>query len=496
MSKGIVMELKGSSIIVMTQEGRFERIPRKGRTCSVGEEITYTRKAMRRSRIYAAASGLAVAGIIFFVMIGGLLNTGSNIQVAAYVTMDINPSVELALDDAEIVREVRGLNADGSRMAEAVRVEGKPLPQATSVIMGWLEQSHLSKGEGDIIISSTVVGDSRKVSDVLLADKMEKQVMEYLRSNHSSELEKYVVAAFAAPADVRSEARTHQLSTGKYAIYLNAKSMGTHIDLEEFRNKSLYVIGQQTGGINKLIDRSNPIKKSSLNDWLAMEKKGSWNQDNTAMPKESEADPQAETAPTPTPTPVQTPVSTPPSTVKPEETHKPVSSAKPASTPTPSDSKWVNPYKSSGNAEIMREQWLKQQEERKQEAIRKQKDKEEKEKKEKKEREEKKKKEKEERDKKKHQDDDDDRDDDDDNDKRGRYDSSVDFHSKIAVHKQPDSKSVQYEIRAAVKTAGTLTGSKGNFAAAARPYFTVSVSWAPDHRKESKTAAGSSNKWR
>ncbi|WP_068776241.1 anti-sigma factor domain-containing protein [Paenibacillus sp. FJAT-26967] len=491
MSKGIVMELKGSSIIVMTQEGRFERIPRKGRTCSVGEEITYTRKAIRRSRIYAAASGLAVAGIIFFVMIGGLLNTGSKIQVAAYVTMDINPSVELALDDAEIVREVRGLNADGSRMAEAVRVEGKPLPQATSVIMGWLEQSHLSKGEADIIISSTVVGDSRKVSDVLLADKMEKQVMEYLRSNHSSELEKYVVAAFAAPADVRSEARTHQLSTGKYAIYLNAKSMGTHVDLEEFRNNSLYAIGKQAGGINKLIDRSNPIKKNSLNDWLAMEKKGSWNQDNTAMPKESEADPKTEAAPTPTP--VQTPVPTPGTTVKPEETHKPASSAKPTPVPTPTNSKWVNPYKSSGNAEIMREQWLKQQEERKQEAIRKQKDKEEKEKKEKKEREEKKKKEKEERDKKKRQDDDDDRDDDDDNDKRGRYDSSVGSHSKIAVHKQPDSKSVQYEARAAVKTAGTLTGAKDNFAAV-RPYFTVS--WTSDHKKESKTAAGSSNKGR
>ncbi|WP_405080347.1 anti-sigma factor domain-containing protein [Paenibacillus chitinolyticus] len=360
MSKGIVMELKGNSIIVMTEEGRFERISKKGRNCQVGQEIRYkSTRGFGRSQILVLTSGLTAAAIICFVFIGGLLNMGSQVKVAAYVTMDVNPSVELALDDEEIVREIRGLNQDGAQMAKALHVEGKPLTQAASVILDWLDQGPLAKGEGDIIISSTVVGNQRKVSDVLLADKMEKQVTDHLIANHA-DLSKYAVAAFAAPPELRQEAGTHQLSTGKYAIYLNAKSMGTEISLDQLREMSIYTLAKQMGGMGKLYNRTQPINKDNLTNWLAMEKEGSWNKDNVALPNEGEKN-QPDSTGTPVPTPTPTPANN--SAGNESNTAGKASGTKSTPMPTPTPKK-ENTYTGSGNADNAREEWLRQKVER------------------------------------------------------------------------------------------------------------------------------------
>ncbi|MFE6797961.1 anti-sigma-I factor RsgI family protein [Paenibacillus chitinolyticus] len=360
MSKGIVMELKGNSIIVMTEEGRFERISKKGRNCQVGQEIHYkSTRGFGRSQILVLTSGLTAAAIICFVFIGGLLNMGSQVKVAAYVTMDVNPSVELALDDEEIVREVRGLNQDGDRMAKALHVEGKPLTQAASVILEWLDQGPLAKGEGDIIISSTVIGNERKVSDVLLADKMEKQVTDHLLANHA-DLSKYAVAAFAAPPELRQEAGTHQLSTGKYAIYLNAKSMGTEISLDQLREMSVYTLAKQMGGMGKLYNRTQPINKDNLTNWLAMEKEGSWNKDNMALPNEEEKN-----QPEATKTPESTPTPTPPNNAAGNTANTSGKTSGTQNTPVPTPTpKKENTYTGSGNADNAREEWLRQKVER------------------------------------------------------------------------------------------------------------------------------------
>ncbi|UUZ83242.1 anti-sigma factor domain-containing protein [Paenibacillus sp. P26] len=62
MNKGIVMDITGKSIIVMRPDGKFERVPRKKRTCEIGEEIVYAEAGIHwRSPSVAAKSALAAA---------------------------------------------------------------------------------------------------------------------------------------------------------------------------------------------------------------------------------------------------------------------------------------------------------------------------------------------------------------------------------------------------------------------------------------------------
>ncbi|UJF34401.1 anti-sigma factor domain-containing protein [Paenibacillus hexagrammi] len=109
MNKGIVMEMSENTIIVMSPNGRFEKLPRGTRNCEVGEEILLA-PAKPRMKVpkLAIASSLAAAIVLCFVLVSTLTGTLPSGQVVAYVSIDINPSVEMGIDNEEVVRDLRG----------------------------------------------------------------------------------------------------------------------------------------------------------------------------------------------------------------------------------------------------------------------------------------------------------------------------------------------------------------------------------------------------
>jgi hypothetical protein len=200
MNKGIVMEISESSIIVMNPEGRFEKLPRGTRNCEVGEEILFA-PVKRRFRVpqMTIASGLAAAIVLCFVLVSTLTGTVPGGQVVAYVTIDINPSVEIGIDNEEIVQDLKGLNSDGDDLIRALVFKGKSLEKVTSDILDKAEQGALAKGEGDIIISSTVVGQQTVVNDEPIATKLKEHVSKHIVQTHQYKVKNYEVTAFAAP---------------------------------------------------------------------------------------------------------------------------------------------------------------------------------------------------------------------------------------------------------------------------------------------------------
>ena len=68
MNKGLVMEVQGKSIIVMTPSGTFERIPSRNRKCQVGEEIMYASRPSRHRQPAFAAVSVFVAAVVFCMM--------------------------------------------------------------------------------------------------------------------------------------------------------------------------------------------------------------------------------------------------------------------------------------------------------------------------------------------------------------------------------------------------------------------------------------------
>lgn len=275
MNKGIVMDLSENSIIVMNPEGRFDKLPRGTRSCELGEEILYA-PVKRRFRVpqMAIVSGLAAAIVLCFVMVSTLTGNVAGNGVVAYVTIDINPSVEIGIDNKEVVRDLHGLNTDGENLIASLVFKGKSLADVTSDILDMAEQGALAKGEGDIIISSTVVGDKTTINDEAIATKMKAQVDKHIEVSHPDQVKNYEVQAFAAPQEVRKEAQASGISAGKYAIYLNAIDNGVKVSLDDLKNESVHSIAKSNGGIQTIVKPDKPIDKSSLQRLLADEKSG------------------------------------------------------------------------------------------------------------------------------------------------------------------------------------------------------------------------------
>ncbi|TBL70558.1 anti-sigma factor domain-containing protein [Paenibacillus thalictri] len=274
MNKGVVMEITDKHIIVMTPEGQFEKLARKKRQCDIGEEIVFASTSINwRSPSVAGKSALAAAVVFCLVLFGSFAGKLGTPDVVAYVSMDINPSVELGIDDMENVIELRGLNQDGAELIQAVEFKNKKLEDVTGTLLDKAEQKSLAKGEGEIVIASTTVKEQAKVSDVAIAQRLKQQVESHIKTTHPDRSEDYQVTAFAAPQEIRDTASQNGLSMGKYAVYLNAKNNGAEVTVDDFKKESVLQIAKEKGAEN-VVTPSAPPSKAAMKQLMAEEKSG------------------------------------------------------------------------------------------------------------------------------------------------------------------------------------------------------------------------------
>ncbi|TVY09717.1 anti-sigma factor domain-containing protein [Paenibacillus cremeus] len=275
MNKGIVMEITDRSIIVMRSDGKFQRVSRKKRNCEIGEEIVYADAGINwRSPSVAGRSAIAAAVIFCLVLFASFNGKLGSPEVVAYVSMDINPSIEMGLDVKENVIELRGLNDDGVDLIQTVDYKGKSLENVAGKLLDKAEQKSLARGEAEIVIASTAVGDNTKVSDTAIAEKLRQQVTKHIETTHPTQVSSYQVAAFAAPQEVREAAVQNGVSTGKYAVYLNAKNSGTDITLDELKKESVLQISKEKPEVAKLIQPGALPSKADYKKLVDEEKSG------------------------------------------------------------------------------------------------------------------------------------------------------------------------------------------------------------------------------
>lgn len=275
MNKGIVMEITEKNIIVMRKDGRFQRLARKKRSCEIGDEITYADEGINwRSPSVAGRSAIVAAVIFCLVLFASFQGKLGSQEVVAYISIDINPSVEIGIDIRERVLELRGLNEDGVELIQAVDYKEKPLETVTAGILNRAEQTAFSKGEAEIVIASTVIQPDSKVVDTQIAEKLRLQVKEYIQTSHPTQVESYQVASFVAPQEVREAASQNGVSMGKYTVYLNAKSSGSAVTLDELKTKSVLNISKANPEVAQIMVPDRFPTKADIKLLVEEEKSG------------------------------------------------------------------------------------------------------------------------------------------------------------------------------------------------------------------------------
>ncbi|WP_274649292.1 anti-sigma factor domain-containing protein [Paenibacillus humicola] len=257
MNRGIVMEIGKRHLVVLTPDGQFRKVP-ASKTAVVGEEIRYAEPAAyRRPRTLHSALIGAAAVILLLCVPVFVKQYASGSPVVAYLTMDINPSVELGVGEDDRVMELRAVNGDGAVITKGLPYKGQPVETVASAIMGRVkDSSYFHDGEGDVVIT-TVVVDKNHSSDfeAKLSEKVDDAVRKSLQKSPKEGEPLHVdVTTLSAPKELRDEANKQGVSAGKMAVYLLAKSNGYNIPLKELETRSIDDATEPLGGLEAVLD--------------------------------------------------------------------------------------------------------------------------------------------------------------------------------------------------------------------------------------------------
>ena len=258
MNRGIVMENGKRHVIVMMPDGQFRKVP-TNKQPQIGEEITFSERArLRRPRALYSSSITAAVVLLLLCLPYFAKDRPVDSEVVAYLTMDINPSIELGINKEEQVEELHAINKDGAAVTANLTYKGLPVDQVAEAIMDRVDAGHYIKnGEGDVIITSVLVHEEPVPAyEQDLKKHIDAAVRKALAKMDKAANQHVEVTTLSAPKEVRDEAKADGLSSGKMSFYLLAKSQGHQVTIQELKTHSIHQTAKAWGGVQSVIQAS------------------------------------------------------------------------------------------------------------------------------------------------------------------------------------------------------------------------------------------------
>ncbi len=234
--RALVLERRGSYAIVLMPGGRFARV--RAPYAAVGEEI----ETGRHARLPAAGLrpyGYAAAALAVVLAVLPAALPHANAQVAAYATLDLNPSVEFGLSSSGVVVTSKGLDRDGRRVLAQVQPNGQPFSSVVSdVLRKAADDGLIAHGsDASLILATYPAGPHEQVPAAV------KQQMLVARAKGKAFLAARgalgIVSAMVLPTSLRLKASQADVSAGTYALYAALKGAGIPVTVKEFKGRGL-----------------------------------------------------------------------------------------------------------------------------------------------------------------------------------------------------------------------------------------------------------------
>ena len=203
--KAVVMEIRDGYAAVLVKGGSIERIRDKG--YKPGQEIEMPRKIIEFSGAFRIMTAAAAFILLFF---GAGITYRRNIKESAYVTVDVNPSLEYAINKKCKVLNVTALNDDAKAIAKSLQdngIKGEDLGAALESTKAELYKAGFLGEEKDNVMLVSVI------SDDILVRKDLKLAAETVASEE--DIEVFVVESTMSE---RKEAKEQGVSTGRYEV--------------------------------------------------------------------------------------------------------------------------------------------------------------------------------------------------------------------------------------------------------------------------------------
>ena len=187
-----------------------------------------TSRQARRPR-WSATFAAACAALVLLLGLGGYYTAQTPVS---YVSIDVNPSVELALNRFDRVVSATAYNGDGEIILEGINVKGKLYTDAIDAIVeSSAMQPYLTN---DSALTFTVAANNSSKESTLLTGV-----------KNCSGCRGHGGQSYTADVSSITTAHDNGLSFGKYAAYLVLSQYDSSITTEDCHNMSMAEIHNQ-----------------------------------------------------------------------------------------------------------------------------------------------------------------------------------------------------------------------------------------------------------
>jgi hypothetical protein len=217
MKKGIVMDINDSFLTLLTPEGEFLRARKQDQPYTIGEEIRFfpilndktSKSNYTLKNIYKVKTVWALMAALV-IMLGSFFPIYQNNQAYAYMSIDVNPSIELGVNKNMQVVELNGFNKQGNTIISQLGVwKKKDVSELTKAILKEMKEAGYLRAKKQVIISTV----RTKVPE----EKIEKKLQENIEAIKTSVASQQVeLTVLTATQKEREKAQKLGISTGKY----------------------------------------------------------------------------------------------------------------------------------------------------------------------------------------------------------------------------------------------------------------------------------------
>lgn len=244
--KAVILEIQGAQAVLMTEGGAFEKV--KNQNYCVGQQVFWTEE-----RRLPVRKWLLAASILLVFMTGtGALATRIPF---AYVSLDINPSLEYSLNWFDRVLSVHAVNDDAQPIAQKLLEEGvinQPADQAIGMALSEFVQNRYidMDSENEVILAVASLG-------IKNVDGLTKQIAR--SADDYGRQMPVTITTFQADSDSVKRSRDYKTTAGKLMLVESLGALeGNPSDFseEEWLKKP----------VREILDRKKAVRQKSFSE--------------------------------------------------------------------------------------------------------------------------------------------------------------------------------------------------------------------------------------
>ena len=191
---------------------------------------------------------LPVLGIC---MVLALMLLPSTHAVETVVGLDVNPSVELNLDDDYKIVDVKTNNEDGKKIVGDMNLTGSDIEVGVNALIGaMLKEGYIDELKNSLLIS--VTGDNEQENEKL-REQLSLNIDELLKA---SDINGSIVSQTISNKDIEALAKQYQISVGKAEIIQQLVSKNSLYTFDSLKNLSIHELN--------LLLQSNQVDQVSI----------------------------------------------------------------------------------------------------------------------------------------------------------------------------------------------------------------------------------------